>query len=330
MLILSEIILRFVGLGYGNCPLNNSNKFHHSHPFNYSFKSYSPNNEYGGHTVLFDQVGNRINENILSEKTYEEDIWFFGDSFTESVQVSWDNSYVGLIDSLQGFKSINFGVSSYSPLLYYIQLKEAILTRKLPYKVYIQIYSNDYGDDNRYEKLTKFEDDEPLFCNGNYFKNSYKVFRKSHLLKLLKKSYLVLEYVVSTQKDDSELHSSDVKDFKTENFVETNIKIYDDSRFSKSILQIKSLLEENNIEYSFFCIPSKYSSVSGNWKANTFDKKCNVLFYDNKIQHINLVDDFKNNSNPSELFYSKDIHLNKNGHKVLAKAIINNLYISNN
>ena len=327
LLVLTEIILRFVGIGYGNSPLNNSVKLHHIHPFNYSFQSYSPNNEYGGHIVMFDQLGNRVNENTnLENVNNEEDIWFFGDSFTESVQVSWDNSYVGLIDSLQEFNSINFGVSSYSPLLYYIQLKEAILTRKSPHKVYIQIYSNDYGDDKGYEKLTTFKDDEPLFCNGNEINNSTRFFRKSHLLKLLKKSYLVVKYVVSNQKEDSEFHSSDVKDFRTENFIESNVETFNGSRFSKSILQIKSLLENNNIEYSFFCIPSKYSTNSGDWKADTFDKKTNVFFSNNKIQYINLINDFKNNSSDSKLFYPKDIHLNKNGHKVLAKALTKDLY----
>jgi len=41
-LVIVEIMLRILGIGYGNAPLINDPVFHHIHPKSYSFKSHDP------------------------------------------------------------------------------------------------------------------------------------------------------------------------------------------------------------------------------------------------------------------------------------------------
>ena len=330
-LIIIEIVLRILGLGYSNAPSDNSNKLHHVHPKNSSFLSYDPqNNEYGGHNVFYDNYANRVNDDVILKNISNQDIWFFGDSFTEAIQVSWSNSFIGIYEDLLRINCINFGVSSYSPLLYYIQIQEAINNRKSPKKVFIQLYSNDYNSDNLYEKSTSFKNDIPIFCSGSEIPLLNKFFRKSYLIRLIRKSYFVIKYLfevnknqnITLNKNDESNHKNQIN-YKTKNFVEPNINIKSDSRFSKSVLQIKSLLEKNEIEYYFFVIPSKYSTLTGDWKANTFDKKCNDFFIQNNINYINLREKFQSNIDSLSLFYEIDIHLTKKGNKIVAEELIN-------
>lgn len=62
LLIVVELIFRFLEFGYGNAPLENNPKFHHVHPKNYTYNSYVPIGEYGGHVVMYDQFRRRVNE----------------------------------------------------------------------------------------------------------------------------------------------------------------------------------------------------------------------------------------------------------------------------
>ena len=117
-----EVTFRILGFGYENAPLENNDYLHHKNPENYRFKCYTPDGEYGGHNIYLDSMGRRTNKNNQIDSGNNE-IWFFGDSFTAAFQVDWKNSYVGILDSLSKYNAKNFAVSSYSPLLYYLQLK---------------------------------------------------------------------------------------------------------------------------------------------------------------------------------------------------------------
>ena len=53
--IVMEIILRILNIGFGNAPLESHEIFHHVHPSNYRFISHTPTGEYGGHEIYYDQ-----------------------------------------------------------------------------------------------------------------------------------------------------------------------------------------------------------------------------------------------------------------------------------
>ena len=57
------------------------------------------------------------------DKTREYDLAFIGDSFTESLGINYEESFVGLISSVFKNKKIaNLAVSSYSPAIYYAKI----------------------------------------------------------------------------------------------------------------------------------------------------------------------------------------------------------------
>jgi hypothetical protein len=66
---------------------------------------------------------------VLPESTNDYRVLFAGDSFTESVGVSWENSFIQILGDMLKERSLdveilNSGVSSYSPLLYYRRLEQ--------------------------------------------------------------------------------------------------------------------------------------------------------------------------------------------------------------
>jgi len=310
LLFVTEIMFRIFGFGFQNAPLENDSYLHHKNPSNYSFKCYTPDGEYGGHNIRFDSLGRRIDEEQKKKGTNNK-VWFLGDSFTGAFQVKWKESFVGILDSLPEYTAENLGVSSYSPLLYYLQLKLYLNKKTKPKKVFIQLYSNDIAGDKMYAKHSKFENKAPVFCAGEDPKYVLRLLRKSYIVRVLRKTQLTIQYLLSEKEEE----------LRIENHVEAAAIIDSDSHFCKSILLIKELLESHNIEYYFFAIPSKYACISGNWDSENFAQNTNQFFTKNNISFVNLNQAFRNDSVPSSLFYKKDIHCNERGNMLIAKEL---------
>ncbi|MCO6431148.1 MAG: SGNH/GDSL hydrolase family protein [Deltaproteobacteria bacterium] len=140
--ILAELLLRAAGIGYGNSPVESHAVLHHIHPPGYKFTAYDPGGEYGGHEVRYDNLGIRRNGEADVSADYK--VAFMGDSFVEALSVPAEKSFVGLLQAQAGEKAemLNFGVSSYSPVLYLLQWREVV--KKLsPKAVVVMLYSND-------------------------------------------------------------------------------------------------------------------------------------------------------------------------------------------
>ena len=89
----SEAYFRLIKSGFNVQPINPSSFVHHEHPTNFQFRAYHPLNEWGDFLVSFDEFGNR-EMGILCKKgtQFNSSIIFLGDSFTEAIQVSDNNS----------------------------------------------------------------------------------------------------------------------------------------------------------------------------------------------------------------------------------------------
>jgi lysophospholipase L1-like esterase len=319
LLIILEVVLRILNIGYGSEPLENDRILHHKHPSNYTFISYNPSKEYGGFYVKYDSIGNKVPNNY-DHDPQKKSIWFFGDSFTGSVQVSWENSYVGQIDSLFNYKynAINFGVSAYSPLLYVIQLKKYLYRYPKPQMAIIQLYSNDVSEDERYKKSAKFNDkNQPVYCDGGETNWFTKLLRKLYVARTFRKIQLVAQYNKHAKTQSPEKNEN----LKLDNYIEESPVIDSSTRFSQSVLQIHQLLKSMGVPHYFFAIPSKYASLTGNWEVETFSKKFFKFAGEKALPVISLDKAFESASTNKKLFYNIDIHCNEYGNKVIANEI---------
>ena len=147
----SEFFLRILKIGYNNAPLNPSNLVHHEHPRNYSFTAYSPEGEWDNFEIKINELGDRIVGSCSKEKQSGQLI-LLCDSFVEGFQVKDSETIAGKLQNLYCNKGIIVSylvVSSYSPILSYVQIchrlkdKKLILENSKVNKIVHILYDND-------------------------------------------------------------------------------------------------------------------------------------------------------------------------------------------
>lgn len=102
-----------------------------------------------------DQNGFRTFCYNKDNKNKSYDIALIGDSFTEGVGLSYENSYAGIITKKIGLNKVaNLAVSSYSPSIYYLKLKDLISQNYKFKEVIIFVDHSDLVDETLCYKFT--------------------------------------------------------------------------------------------------------------------------------------------------------------------------------
>ncbi len=319
-LVLAELLLRAFRVGYGNAPLENDPYLHHRHPRDYSFLCHTPSKEYGGHIVYYDEHGLVFDglQNKSRSHEFKYRVAFLGDSFTEADQVAYKDSFVGLLGAFScSTETLNFGVASYSPALYCIQWNIAVKNFN-PTHVIVQLYSNDIADDETYIRNARFDPGGNLVAVPGDVGHAADLLRKSYLIRFIRKAYLQLEWVLSSHATEQTA---------TGGYVEENPDITD--RSAQFIRKLSNEVSSSGAHFYLTVIPSKSRVESAGQTHNEleFSQKWERWAREQGIGFIDLVEPFHQARRKKDepLFYEKDIHLNKNGHRVVADAISSSL-----
>jgi len=314
-LFIAEIILRILGIGYGNVPQEAHPVFHHVHPREYRFLSHIPSGEYGGHEVYYNKnrlianpkIGYRENKNTACK------VIFLGDSFTEAVQVAYRNSFVGMLDQSSNCVIKNYGVSSYSPIFYLLQWRK-IIKELRPTLVIVQLYSNDIVSDKNYMQIAnKNRDGDVTEISGP--KKNWMIIqlRKSYLVRFLRKVQLQLVW---------SYENSSKKKNVVAGMVEENPGI---SKLSSELVRALSReVQASGVEFILTVIPSKFRLTEKNIDNKTpqFSSKWKAFSLENNINFLDLTAAFKKESKKGfQLFFKRDIHFNENGHIIVASEL---------
>ncbi len=263
-----------------------------------------------------------------------------GDSVVEGWGVELEQSWVKQLEKNLNenfgegkFEVINGGVASYSPLLYYLFLKEKGLKLQ-PDLVIMMMDMGDPSDDYAYVKSTVFKGREPLACPGDYYQTSgfKRVFKKlSFFLRRSSRLYILLEYFLSGEGSDG---------FRPVPFVFKEVPGYKKAweLSQQYILLSQRLLEKEKIPLLFTVNPPAVALGENEWVEGR--KKFNYAanpgyfrkFFDefsdfckkNRLFYIDIYHRLL--SYPEHpLYYSYDIHPNPMGHKVIADYIFEEL-----
>jgi lysophospholipase L1-like esterase len=316
-LVIAEIILRFVGAGYGNSPLERSHTYHHVHPNNYQFLMHDPNGEYGGYHVYYDNLGFRVRgEGSQTNELANEDkaIIFLGDSFTEGNQVRYNETFASLVSERLGLPSVNFGVSSYSPLIYELQVKNVVSQFNADVVV-MQIYSNDFAGDESYLEDAVFDNNAIIGIDGGENNAIVSIARNSYLARFLRKSQLLLKTIIANTNNTVEMASSafDYEQGVTDEQLLNTVNI---------IQRIQSHLAEQDKKLFVFLIPSKSLSLADECCSDDdLYSRFYSAFDEAHVDTIDVQPFFEQSDNQRELFFLKDIHLTSSGHRVIASSI---------
>lgn len=321
-LCIGEVGLRILDVGYGNAPLIRSDIKHHEHPKNYEFLMHDPNGEYGGHLVNYDKNGYRAsNKNTdIFVNDSKSSIIFLGDSFTEGNQVKYEETFVDIISSRLNIHTLNLGVSSYSPIIYLLQVKAEVKKLKSSLVV-MQVYANDFVNDSTYSKSATIENNEVVSVDGGQNDLTIQILRKSYLVRFLRKSQLTLRMILNSRES---LMSGELNDFEKTFLIEQSISAYQMKDVISRIRDIDNELTLQGKKLVVFLIPSKSLS-----KINACCEKDKVYLRferELRIHDIDFLDVgwyFSDNKNQKDLFFDVDIHLTADGHSLLSEALLN-------
>src|SRR3989344_39134 len=299
-------------------------------------------------SVKINSFGLRDNDYNTRLSPNVKKILLLGDSMTFGYGVEQENSYPEILETLAGgnYTFINSGVGGYSPDVEYIYLKEKGLKfnpdiiilglyignditdlesnewveldeKGLPKK----IVSNRYYIDDQNRMRTKGDENViknnpfPVLYGINVFL-SYK----SHAYIFLKERSKFLFYRLTEQE---ELIQKTIYG----NYYDKNLKL-SWKNVESILMEINSLVNENGKDFVVVLIPSRDQFQEE--KDNTYNfanpnRRLMMFGGENNIIIMDLLPYFKENSNPRDFYYKKDVHLNRNGHRFLAEKIYEEL-----
>ena len=322
LLVFAEFILRLAGIGYGNSPIEVNQRLHHLHPKNYEFTNYHPSEEYKEHKIYYDEFGYRVSSKNFS---YTDDsnrrIAFLGDGFTEANPVSWNQSFIGLIEmEKQNLVVRNFGVAGYSPYIYLVQLKNEVKLFQ-PTDVVIQILKNDFYDDREYsQRANSKELSEVKSISGD-------VSKKKTLVKILRYSYLA-RLLRKVQQKIMFKFLNPVRN-KSEDFLlneQSSITKTDKEKTYEAILLLRDLANKANARFFIYIIPNKQLAMQNQCcESDSLANEFRKFSESNDLNLIDLAEVFGKYPEQSKLFFEKDGHFTPLGHSITAKAISKNL-----
>lgn len=325
-----ELVLRISGVGLGESPLNPDDTLHHAHPRNYEFTRMHAmsGNEFGGFKIRYDSEGRTADP--AAERSFDRNrctrtVVLLGDSFTEAGQVAYRDSFAGRLQSAarENVCFLNYGVASYSPVLYWIQYNQVISAQK-PTHVIILLYGNDIRDDARYfSAADKDERGLAVRVSGGRVNKITTILRSLYSARLINHGWNSVEYVIetySTRHSDfgrSSLEEAPNISGPTETHLLALINRIrsDGSEALLSAVPSKVLMTQTPVAPSRFPTPRTFATNVKEWSKI------------NRIDYVDLESAFLNVRSKSaiDLFYTRDIHTNSNGHELMAAVFAGHL-----
>jgi len=318
-----EIVLRIFKIGYGNSPMILDPLLHHRHPKNYTFYSFSQTGEYGNFLVHYDEEGLISNpfatdkKDIINSKIR---IALMGDSFMEGTQVKYSEHLMGILEQLAKHNTIikNYGVSSYSPICYYLQWKYEVYKFK-PTHVILLLYNNDIEDDYEMSKIAIYSSTKELRAiPGPPSDGLANLGRNLYIVRFFNKFYKTVGWEAGGFYNKNKLKN-------LQRGFEVNPDITELS--ANFILKLEEAISQNGGRLILMAVPSRERLQTGSKRQDNspleFSDKCKIWAQSHKILFIDLVKAFREeySEKNKKLFFEKDIHFNAEGHKVLAKTI---------
>jgi hypothetical protein len=329
--VLSEVGLRLAGIGYGHSPIEASRRLHHEHPKNYRFVVWSPSNEFGGHSVSYDSERYRVDEDATPSSRaatpHGRRIAFLGDSFTEANSVAWRDSFIGQLQRANPDLTVrNYGVSSFAPLQYLIQMRQDVPAFH-PTDVVLQLYWNDFGDDYIYLRLANSRDlDAITGIDGGDQSLAITILRYSYLARLIRRSELTLLHLIEFGNTVQPDHFPDTSlPAQTKEWTQHGVTGTQDLTWAL-LETIRRETEKQGARFHLFIIPDK---IAAQRNACCADDKLSAIVADfahsEGISYIDLAKAFGEQSDQARLFWQHDIHLSAPGNLVAARAIADKL-----
>lgn len=318
-----EVGLRFLGPPPASAPMIPDAVLDHVHMRDFTFKAYSPDDQSQHFNVYWDAAGLVADP----EKKHAGDashrsrtIALVGDSFVEAGQVPYEASFAGILnrEAAPETSFLNWGVSSYSPMIYVPFWRNRILQTR-PAHVFLMLYENDVSDDGIYSaKATFGEDGLPLSVLGKPEPPVLAWLRRSSLFRTLRSAFLKIQAGFEAKNRERTANAG--------NYAEVSPDI--SPLTAKMILGLKNEIEASGAKLTVLAVPSRRSDILGDPLDSPvpFAARANTWCRDNGIDYLDLERpffDFRQKQGRGKLFFSNDIHFTPRAHQIVADVIAN-------
>lgn len=295
--------------------------------------------------ICTDRSGFKSSCNAVNNKQQYFDIGFIGDSFTEAIGMSYEDSFVGMFAKKnKHLKIANLGVSTYSPTIYYTKLKYFLESGYFFDHIYIFVDIGDIHDESYY--LRNSSGNVIQLENNLIYRNSFfhkiKVFIASNFI-LLKTAYRTIKKIIGLfsfnighdDKDTMQNISNLVgSDWLRLSYSQAYGQLGINGSINKAIKEMNlvyELLENNNIKLSVGVYPwpdqlseIKISNYYPNkhvriWKDFCLKKCKNFInmftIYNEILKSLSVEDVYK------KYYINGDVHFNKEGNRLIFKFL---------
>jgi len=301
--------------------------------------------------VFTDKNGFRFSGNEKGRYKKEKTAFFFGGSFTYGMGVSFEDSFVGLIEkSKKDYNILNLGVAGYSPTVFSYQLDELIKKEINPNKIFLVLDIIDVYNEATNWKI-KENTSKPININSipnadtsekkfkNFKRKNFKVTRiittsinnslrslrfhvskikKNNIKKKVNEEKKISKYTSFLYNDKIDLDKSFWQPYGLQ---EGLLKI------ERSIEKISKTAKDKNSDFYIIIYPwpdmLSHEQDKFNWELFA-ERICKENSCTKLISFFPEFNKIKETSNKwvDKLYIDEDIHLTKFGHNLVARKIL--------
>ncbi len=264
-------------------------------------------------------------------------ILFMGDSFTEGVGMSWEESFVGILNkNIPEVEMLNAGVVSYSPKLHYLKLK--YLTENVSIKfneVFVFVDNSDIMDEITYADFIPYDNNwlkKAGYKLKNYFFNhSYIYYSISDFINKNRRNNIAESWNPFSGKsiaDESAMHDDDFLaatmdwSYKKENYEKWGKKGL--KLATQNMDKLLELCRANQIIINLVIYPWP-NMIQRNDLNNIQVRFWEDYSRNNNIRLVNLypafITAYNSDQTISKYFIPGDVHWNEEGNRYVAELL---------
>jgi len=283
--------------------------------------------------VLTDSYGLRIGSNTTRNKSKK--VFIFGDSHTYGAGLEYYETYTGIFEKeVSEYDYYNFAMGSYSPSLHLYNLEKYLKLGIMPEKIILFLDLSDVLDESR--RWTKYDENKKpklenklIIKKENMLKKNFKLtrsfidylnFNSRYLRQSIFSRKEIYKITTSIQGGYTYRDISELSDYYTKESFFYGLK-----KIKDRINQISFLSKKFNFEFYLVIYPFAETLVYGQDKFSweNFSKSicenevCRLvnafpIFQKEKIENQNWH---------SDLYFIRDLHLNRGGNRLLANIV---------
>jgi hypothetical protein len=261
-------------------------------------------------------------------KVDKKRILFMGDSFTEGIFVPYESTFAGQIAGHRPDMDIlNAGVSSYSPLIYYLKVDYLLNKAGLKFdELFVFIDMSDIKDEYVYNDVEHFTPaTEKSYSNNFRFKAETFFYHHSY-------AYNLFRQMIENQQENTDgimwTLSQPVFDKYNLNIREENVNIWAQKGIAHAqdhMQKLVNLCKKNNIPMTIVVYPYDIQITVRDMPSKQ-ERIWNSFAQKNGIGFLDLFPVFINHSFPETIigkyFFPGDPHWNAAGHALVANQVL--------